>query len=72
MIKGEHASCVSVIKRWLEGVAARGAQCGTDVVHNVVHNVAHKLVHNVVHNVVHNPEKIPPSRLDQPAPQAFL
>ena len=28
MIKGEHASCVSVIKRWLEGVAARGAQCG--------------------------------------------
>ena len=29
MIKGEHASCVSVIKRWLEGVAGRGAQCGT-------------------------------------------
>ena len=28
MIKGEHASCVSVIKRWLEGVAARGAQYG--------------------------------------------
>ena len=28
MIKGEHASCVSVIKRWLEGVAARSAQCG--------------------------------------------